>query len=47
MEDFCDHFSAIIFEWLFLILAGGKVTHKSLNEFRTQPPTKNYLHLSV
>ena len=29
-----------IFEWIFLILAGNKDFHKSLNEFDFQPATE-------
>ena len=33
---FCDHSSAFFFEWIFLILACSKDTHKSLNELLSQ-----------
>ena len=33
MEKCCDHSSIFIFQWIFLVLAGNKVSHKSLDGF--------------
>ena len=32
-EKRCDHSSTFIFQWIFIILAGNKVSHKSLDGF--------------
>ena len=33
MGKCCYHFSALIFRWIFFILAGNKTNYKSLDEF--------------
>ena len=50
MGDLFDYSITFIFKWIFLILAGYKDIHKSLNEFDYTPHrTTNYskLHLSI
>ena len=43
-EKCCDHFSALIFELIFLILAGNKDMYKNLNGFEFGPhPTTDYV----
>ena len=35
-EQCFDHSSSFIFDWIFLILAGNKLTHYISNEFEIQ-----------
>ena len=43
MGESCEHSSALIFYWIFFILAENKDMHKSVDEFEFQPdPTTNY-----
>ena len=42
MGNYCDHYSAFIFEWIFFILVSNKVNYKSLLdglELRQDPIT--------
>ena len=42
MGNSCDHYSAFIFDWIFLILVGQEDNNKSLDELKYRPdPTSD------